>query len=114
MMRRLWRMSMGENTMLSTVAASSGCTTAGSSSSRRSSRVSSAKPNSPPWLTTTPVRRDLNQFLVAGFATTATTAALSTSMPTRIAVTSGKVRSSSRTSSSIPTVMKNRPSSTSR
>ena len=59
--------------MLSAVAASSGWTTAGSASSRRRSRVSSAKPNSPPWLTTTPVRTDLNQLLVTGFDATATT-----------------------------------------
>ena len=69
-MRRLCRISTGDNTMLSTVAASSGCTTAGSSNSRRSNRVSSAKPNSPPWPTTTPVRKDLNQLLVAGSAAT--------------------------------------------
>ena len=100
--------------MDSTVAASSGCTTAGSASSRRSNNVSSAKPNSPPWLTTTPVRRDLNQFLVAGCATTVTTEALSSSIPARIAVTNGKVRNNSGTSSIIPTVMKNKPSSTSR
>ncbi len=47
--------------MLRTVAASSGCTTAGSSNSRLNKRVSSANPNSPPWPTTTPVRKDLNQ-----------------------------------------------------
>ncbi len=80
-MRRLWRITKGETIMQSTVAASSGCTTAGSASSRRSSRVSSAKPNSPPWLTTTPVRSDLNQLLVTGFAATATTAVFSIAMP---------------------------------
>ena len=89
-MRRLWRMISGDNTMLNTVAASSGCTIAGSSNDFLSSRISKANPNSPPCATITPVRRDLNQLLVAGLATTATTAAFKSSMPTRMAVTSGK------------------------
>jgi hypothetical protein len=104
----------GDSTMLKTVAANSGCTTLGSSNSRLSSRISSANPNSPPCAMITPVRKDLNQLFVAGSATTATTAALSSNIPARIAVTTGKSRSSKPTSSSMPTVMKNKPSSTSR
>jgi len=107
-------MSKGDRTMLRTVAASSGCTTAGSSNSRLNNSVNSANPNSPPWPTTTPVRRDLNQLEVAGFAATVTTATLSSSIPTRVAATNGKCRTSNRTSSSMPTVMKNRPSKISR
>jgi len=90
-MRRLCRMRMGDRTMLRTVAASSGCTTAGSSNSRRRSRVNSANPNSPPWPTTTPVRSDLNQLDVAGFATKVTTVALSSNIPARIAATKWKM-----------------------
>jgi hypothetical protein len=113
-MRRLWRMISGDSTMLSTVAASSGCTMAGSSNSSRSNSVSSAKPNSPPCETITPVRKDLNQLPVAGLATSAPRPPSTSSMPTRIAVTSGRCRSSRPTSSSMPTVMKNRPRNTSR
>ncbi len=100
--------------MLSAVAASRGCTTAGSASWRRSSSVNSAKPNSPPWLTITPVRSDLNQLPVTGLAATATTAVFRIAMPSTIALTNGRLRSNSGTSSSMPSVMKNMPSSTSR
>ncbi len=89
-MRRLWRISSGDSTMLSTVAASKGCSSAGASNSSRSSSVSSAKPNSPPWDVITPVRSDLNQLCVTGFVTSAMIAVLTTSMPASTAVTSSK------------------------
>jgi hypothetical protein len=64
--------------------------------------------------TTTPVRSDLNQLLVAGFRDHGDHRRLEQQHADQNRAHQRQVRSSSGTSSSMPTVMKNRPSSTSR
>ncbi len=104
----------GDSTIDRITATSSSCTSCGVAAPPCTRMVKSAMPNSPPAAITTPVRSALKLESTNTRVTNAAIVPFTSSMPASRSEMTQNSRNSSRTSSSMPTEMKNRPSSMSR